>query len=83
MKFDTKNEAQEYINDLNKGTSHNYVVFDDKTIDILKKYGLAGLGLGLGAKATSKSDTGMNRGGFVRSPALAAAYRVKRAQETA
>jgi hypothetical protein len=25
--------------------SHNYVVFDDKLIDILKKYGWAGLGL--------------------------------------
>lgn len=30
--------------------SRNYVVFDDKTIDILKKYGLAGLGVaGVGA----------------------------------
>jgi hypothetical protein len=26
--------------------SRNYVVFDDKTVDILKKYGLAGVGLG-------------------------------------
>ena len=68
---------------IEQGGSHNYVVFDDKTIDILKKYGLAGLGLGLGAKAASKSDTGMNSGGFVRSPALAAAYRVKRAQASA
>jgi hypothetical protein len=35
--------------------THNYVVFSDKIIDILKKYGLAGLGLlgagGLGAAA--------------------------------
>lgn len=31
--------------------SRNFVVFDDKTIAILKKYGLAGLGLGLGAAA--------------------------------
>lgn len=26
--------------------SHNYVVFDDATIDILRKYGIAGLMLG-------------------------------------
>lgn len=32
--------------------SRNYVVFDDKTIDILKKYGLAGIGLG-GASVAS------------------------------
>jgi hypothetical protein len=35
-----------------EGTS-NYVVFDDKTISILKKYGLAGLGIGLGSAAAS------------------------------
>jgi len=37
--------------------SRNYVVFDDKTIDILKKYGLAGLGLG-GAAAQSSDPLG-------------------------
>jgi len=31
--------------------SRNYVVFDDSMIEILKKYGLAGLGVGLGANA--------------------------------
>jgi hypothetical protein len=31
--------------------THNYVVFDAATIDILRKYGLAGLGIGLGATA--------------------------------
>jgi hypothetical protein len=36
--------------------SYNYVVFDDKTIEILKKYGLAGLGVGLGAEGTGKPD---------------------------
>ncbi len=37
--------------------SSNYVVFDDKIIDILKKYGLAGLGLtGLAAAASDKSE---------------------------
>lgn len=34
----------------NNGT-RNYVVFDAKTIAILKKYGLAGLGIGLGGTA--------------------------------
>ena len=32
--------------------THNYVVFDANTIDILRKYGLAGLGIGLGAAVT-------------------------------
>jgi hypothetical protein len=32
--------------------SSNFVVFDPATIDILRKYGLAGLGIGLGAAAT-------------------------------
>ena len=32
--------------------SRNHVVFDPATIDILRKYGIAGLGLGLGAAAT-------------------------------
>jgi len=33
--------------------TRNYVVFDDKTIDILKKYGLIGLFGGAGAGAAS------------------------------
>jgi hypothetical protein len=33
-------------NEREKPTTHNYVVFDDKTISILKKYGLAGLTAG-------------------------------------
>ena len=32
--------------------THNTVVFDANTIDILRKYGLAGLGIGLGTAAT-------------------------------
>lgn len=28
--------------------TRNFVIFDDKTVDILKKYGLAGIGLGIG-----------------------------------
>jgi hypothetical protein len=32
--------------------THNVVVFDANTIDILRKYGIAGLGIGLGAAAT-------------------------------
>lgn len=36
--------------------THNYVLFDDKIISILKKYGLAGLTGGLGAAAASQSQ---------------------------
>jgi hypothetical protein len=35
--------------------SHNFVVFDAATIDILKKYGIAGL-IGSGAMAASKQQ---------------------------
>jgi hypothetical protein len=36
--------------------SHNHVVFDPATIEILRKYGIAGLGLGLGAAATQQGN---------------------------
>ena len=36
--------------------THNVVVFDANTIDILRKYGIAGLGIGLGATATQGSE---------------------------
>ena len=36
--------------------SRNVVVFDPATIEILRKYGIAGLGLGLGAAATQGAD---------------------------
>lgn len=39
--------------------THNYVVFDDKIIDILKKYGIAGLtagGAGMGILGTGKAE---------------------------
>jgi hypothetical protein len=36
--------------------THNYVVFDDKLIDILKKYGIAGMGMiGMGGAASQQS----------------------------
>jgi hypothetical protein len=38
-----------------QGTS-NHVVFDPATIEILRKYGIAGLGLGLGAAATQQGN---------------------------
>jgi hypothetical protein len=38
------------------GTAHNYVVFDDKLIDIIKKYGIAGLGTYLGASQIGKES---------------------------
>jgi hypothetical protein len=56
--FDTKAEAQKFADNLNKGKSaptYNYVVFDDKLIDIIKKYGIAGL-IGAGASNWSPSD---------------------------
>ena len=40
--------------------SRNYVVFDDKMIDILKRYGIAGLGLGAGASAFLGQDNSAN-----------------------
>jgi hypothetical protein len=46
--------------ELNKSMSRNYVVFDDKTIDILKRYGIAGLGLGAGASAFLGQDIPAN-----------------------
>ena len=36
--------------------SHNYVVFDANTIDILRKYGIAGLIAGGGAAATQRQS---------------------------
>jgi hypothetical protein len=40
-RFPTKEAAQRWVDQQLKGTS-NYVVFDDKLIDILKKYAVAG-----------------------------------------
>jgi hypothetical protein len=43
-----------YLDQGSRGTgqgTHNYVVFDANTIDILRKYGLAGLMLGAGGAA--------------------------------
>ncbi len=39
-----------------EGGTHNYVVFDDKIIDILKKYGIAGLALGGAATAAAGAN---------------------------
>lgn len=36
--------------------SHNYVVFDDATLNILRKYGIAGLGLDGAAAAGGSQD---------------------------
>jgi hypothetical protein len=49
--FNSKDAAQAYFDKLPKST-YNYVVFDDKLIDIIKKYGIAGL---IGANASNWS----------------------------
>jgi hypothetical protein len=36
--------------------THNYVVFDPKTLEILRKYGIAGLMAGGGAAAASQPE---------------------------
>jgi hypothetical protein len=52
--------------ELRQGQTSNYVVFDDKLIDILRKYGLAGmLGGGVGAATLANQDQGMQDGGSV------------------
>lgn len=38
--------------------TRNYVMFDDSLIEILRKYGLAGLGVGLGAGAATQAEAG-------------------------
>lgn len=48
--------------------SHNYVVFDDNTINILKKYGLAGLGIGAGGAAMLGQDQPAQASGFSLTP---------------
>jgi hypothetical protein len=52
--------------ELRQGQTHNYVVFDDKLIDILRKYGLAGmLGGGAGAATLTNQNQGMQDGGSI------------------
>ena len=51
MHFDNEADARAALDQKIGGQTHNYVVFDANTIDILRKYGLAGLGIGLGAAA--------------------------------
>jgi hypothetical protein len=56
--FKTQGEAQSWIDQHITGDqTHNYVVFDDKTIDILRKYGIAGLMGGAGAAAATAGGT--------------------------
>ena len=51
--FDTHAEASQYL-DPGKNLSRNYVVFNDKLIDIIKKYGIAGLPAGYAAAAAQQ-----------------------------
>jgi hypothetical protein len=44
MHFDTEAAAQAALAEKVSGQTSNYVVFDDKLIDILRKYGIAGAG---------------------------------------
>jgi hypothetical protein len=46
--FDTKTKAETFAKKQEAKRSYNFVVFDDKLIDIIKKYGIAGL-IGAGA----------------------------------
>jgi hypothetical protein len=48
--------------------SKNYVIFDDKTIAILKKYGLAGLGIGAGGAALMGQPQPAQASGFTLTP---------------
>lgn len=41
--FDDYEKAKQYADKLKSKGTYNYVVFDDKLVDIIKKYGLAGL----------------------------------------
>lgn len=49
--FPTEEAARAWADEKIGGGTHNYVVFDDSTINILKKYGLAGLTAAGGAGA--------------------------------
>ncbi len=55
--FDNEAQARAFYHDNRPSEpTHNYVVFDDKIIDILKKYGIAGLtGGGLAAALAAKA----------------------------
>ena len=58
LHFDTEAEAQAALAEKTAGQTHNYVVFDDKIIDILRKYGIAGLTAGgFGALAAAGMPT--------------------------
>jgi hypothetical protein len=41
--YQSKADAQAFVDKNMAGSTRNYVVFDDKLIDIIKKYGIAGL----------------------------------------
>ena len=55
--FPTEEAARAWADEKIGGGTHNYVVFDDSTINILKKYGLAGLTAGGGAAALMAGDS--------------------------
>ena len=57
--FKTEKEAREWADKTSKEASRNYVVFDDKLIDILKVYGLLG-GVGLGTLLGTSVDRSSN-----------------------
>lgn len=55
--FDTVDEAMAALEKEKGGRTHNYVVFDDKLIDIIKKYGWAGVAAGLGLSQTPQQSS--------------------------
>lgn len=58
--------------------TRNYVLFRDDIIDILRKYGLAGLPAAGAAAASAKSSQSSGDSGMANGGALDTAYRVKR-----
>ena len=49
--YKTKEEAEKWINEVINRQTRNYVVFDDRLIEIVRKYGIAGAAAFLGVSA--------------------------------
>jgi len=79
-KFDTREEARAFADQENaklNPQTHNYVVFDDKLIDILRKYGLAGIPAAGVAVGAAQDDQGRAAGGAMNGAVRQAIARAK------